>query len=525
MASGKVWGAALIVALASTPAYVASPTRGQSIASGVVFEDRNGNGVRDKGERGVSGVRVTHMRGFTRTDSQGRWRLPATEDTIFSVVKPRGWMTPVNADQVPQFFYIHKPAGSPASKFPGVPPTGPLPESIDFPLVRNKEPDRFSALFFGDTQPRDLREVDYLSRSVIEPLIGNREHKFGVTLGDVVFDDLSVTAPLVKAIGLIGIPWYYVIGNHDINLDAPDDVRSDESFERAFGPPFYAFDYGPTHFVVLDNVYWVGAKGEQRGSYHAELGKQQLEWLRQDLEQVPPNQLVVVMMHIPLNDLVEKEAVFRLLEKRPYALSVSAHAHFQEHRFFTEKDGWRGSKPHHHLVTVTTCGSWWSGAPDARGVPHTTMRDGAPNGYAVFTFDGNQYEIGFRAAGRPASYQMNIIAPSALALADVKGTKVYVNVFGGNEKSVVEMKFADGPWIPMRKVLEPDPEYRVVFERETTLVPPYRALPAPMDSPHLWRSALQQVDKSGVYPVHVRTTDMFGQTATATRAIRIGDGR
>ncbi|MFO0892090.1 MAG: calcineurin-like phosphoesterase C-terminal domain-containing protein [Isosphaeraceae bacterium] len=38
--------------------------------------------------------------------------------------------------------------------------------------------------------------------------------------------------------------------------------------------------------------------------------------------------------------------------------------------------------------------------------PHTTMGD-APNGYSIFTFDGNHYEIEFRPASRPKDYQMN----------------------------------------------------------------------------------------------------------------------
>ncbi len=41
-------------------------------------------------------------------------------------------------------------------------------------------------------------------------------------------------------------------------------------------------------------------------------------------------------------------------------------------------------------------------APDEKGIPHTTMRDGALNGYSVFTFDGQKYDIEFHApAGRP----------------------------------------------------------------------------------------------------------------------------
>ena len=43
------------------------------------------------------------------------------------------------------------------------------------------------------------------------------------------------------------------------------------------------------------------------------------------------------------------------------------------------------------------------GAPDERGIPHTTMRDGAPNGYSIFTFDGHKYDIEFRAAAPPAT--------------------------------------------------------------------------------------------------------------------------
>ncbi|MCO5295994.1 MAG: calcineurin-like phosphoesterase family protein [Fimbriimonadaceae bacterium] len=498
----------------------------QSMATGVVFEDRNANGVRDRGEPGLVGVRVTNRVGFTRTDREGRWQLPVDDDTIFSVIKPRGWITPIDKNGLPKFYRIHKPAGSPAFKFAGVAPTGALPASIDFPLRRHRESSKFSALFFGDTQPRDLREVDYIFRSIVDPLIGEREHAFGVTLGDIVFDDLSVTQPLVEAIGRIGIPWYYVIGNHDLNLDAADDAHSDEFFESVFGPSYYAFDYGPTHFVVLDDVFWSGPNpvANVRGSYKAALGPVQLEWFRRDLEQVSPDQLVVVMMHIPLNELEEKDAVFRILETRPYALSVSAHTHFQEHRFFTAKEGWRGAKPHHHVVNVTACGSWWSGAPDPFGVPHTTMRGGAPNGYAIFRFDGNEYAIEFRAAGRPADYQMHIIAPDALLASETRGTTVYANVFGGSEFSVVEMKFADGPWIPMRKVLVEDPDYVAMFKRDASLLPPYRALPAPIPSPHLWKSALPKVESAGVYPIHVRTTDMFGQTYLGTRIVRIDAG-
>src|SRR5690606_14738715 len=80
-------------------------------AQGRVFEDRNGNGIRDARERGLSGVLVSNGIDVTRTDAEGRWRLPAEDDCVFFVIKPRGWMTPLSEDQLPRFHYIHKPKG------------------------------------------------------------------------------------------------------------------------------------------------------------------------------------------------------------------------------------------------------------------------------------------------------------------------------------------------------------------------------------------------------------------------------
>ena len=103
-------------------------------ARGYVFEDLNRNGVRDQGERGLPRILVSNQREVTVTKKDGSWELPASDDTIFFVVKPSGWMTPVNHHNLPRFYYIHKPKGSPNLKFEGVKPTGPLPASIDFPL-------------------------------------------------------------------------------------------------------------------------------------------------------------------------------------------------------------------------------------------------------------------------------------------------------------------------------------------------------------------------------------------------------
>ncbi len=492
----------------------------QATATGFVFHDRNGNGRRDAGEEGLAGIVVSNQREVVKTDRSGAWKLPAADDTTFFVVKPSGWATPTDENGVPRFYYTHKPNGSPKSRYPGVSPTGPLPRSIDFPLRPRKESDQFKVILFADTQPLSETEVGYVANDVVAELVGT-DAAFGVTLGDIVFDRLNLLPPVVQAIGRVGIPWYYVIGNHDTNQDANEDKYSDETFERLFGPNYYSFDYGRTHFLVLDDINWVGS---QNGYYKAGLGAEQVAWIERDLAMVPKDRVVVVLMHIPITSLPEAERIqlFRVLQERPKVWSFSGHEHYAEHRFIGESLGWRGKEPHHHVVCATVSGSWWSGVPDITGIPHTTMRDGAPNGYSILHVARDSVSLDFKAARRPAAYQMHIQLPESVALADAAGTNVYVNVFNGSERCVVEMRCGGGEWVKLEKALLEDPAYVAAVEAEAAIQGlTFKKLPRPMKSPHLWVGKLPAGLKRGMNFVDVRVTNVYGRRYEATRAIRL----
>ncbi len=520
-----------LIALVATAVGVAAPAlymkatapQPAPMAKGYVFEDLNKNGKRDSGEKGLAGIRVSNQKQIVLTNKDGMWQLPHDDDTTFFVIKPRGWMTPINREKLPRFFYTHKPAGSPNLRFGGVAPTGPLPASIDFPLHKQAEPEEFKALFFGDTQSRNLREIDYLVQGMISKMSADGA-MFGVTLGDILFDNLAIFQEHNEAIALLGIPWYNVLGNHDINFDATSDKQSDETFEKFYGPNYYSFEYGKVHFVVLDNVDWQhgSTREDGRGKYEAGLGTQQMAWLRENLSMVPKDRLVVLMMHIPIQELKEKTQVMQLLSERPYSLSVSAHTHTHEHRFMGPADGFTGSRPHHHVVNVTACGSWWRGTPDEYGIPHSTMRDGAPRGYSIFSFDGHQYTIQFRASHRPAGYQMAIYAPSELASAEVAQQEIVANVFSGSSRNKVEMRVGDsGAWVPMTQADRVDPAFQAMFERDKALERPFLPLPEPAKSTHLWVGKLPSKLSPGYHPIHVRSTDMFGQVTLGSRGILV----
>lgn len=495
-----------------------------NIATGLVFIDSNNDGRFDRGDKRFAGIRVSNGRDIVKTDGSGRYRIPVDDDDIIFVIKPRGYRTPLSADNLPEFYYIHKPDGSPDSKFAGVPPTGPLPASIDFALYKQEEPDEFKAVLFGDPQPRDQKEVDYINHDVIEGLIGT-DASFGVTLGDIVFDDLKIFDPLNKSIALIGIPWYNVIGNHDLNMDARHDHQSDETFESIYGPSYYSFEYGQVHFVVLDNVEWFVPEGATQGKYVGGIGAEQMEFVRQDLELIPKEQMVVLLMHIPLNNVGNHQELFRLIEERPLCISISGHTHTHEHRFFTNEDGWRGPKPHHHIVNVTVSGSWWSGLPDDRGIPHATMTDGAPNGHSILSFKGGSYQLDYLPAGRPADDQMYIHLPEAIPLGDLSRAAATVNVYNGSEKTVVEMRIrGDNAWSDMKYTPKIDPHFQAIYDAEEKMAeqgPLWRKLSKPKPSTHLWSATLPEGIGPGTHCLEVQATDRNGRTFHAERVFRV----
>ncbi|MCL4786409.1 MAG: calcineurin-like phosphoesterase C-terminal domain-containing protein [Verrucomicrobia bacterium] len=510
----------------------AQPTHAQ----GTVFHDRTGDGRRRPGDPGLAGVAVSNGREVALTDEQGRWRLAVDEDaTSFFVIKPRGWRTRLSAHNLPRGYYHHQPAGSPQQLYPGIAPTGPLPESIDFGLTPQAESDRFKAIICGDPQPRNAVEVGYLAQTVVPELRGT-DAAFGVSLGDIAFDNLHTLEPLSEAFGLIGIPWHNVLGNHDLNFDAPDNRHANETFRRVFGPTWYAFNHGPVHFIVLNNIEWLGSDPQQpqaSGNYRGGLGTRQLEFVAQDLKHVPAEQLVVVFLHIPLHrgfDPIprgltrDRQELYRLLENRPRTLSFSAHTHWHGHRFIGAEDGWGGAQPHHHLITGTLCGSWFGGAPDERGIPHATMSDGTPRGYLELRFDGQRYSMaGYKSLGRPWEYQMHIDLPPEIPLAQVAQTAVTVNVFNGSERSTVRWRCGSGhTWQPLQKVEAADPRFVRLRERDQNLQPPYRGLPQPMaNCLHLWRGSLPENLPAGTHLLEVVAEDMFGNTHRGSQPIRV----
>ena len=543
-----VWLLFMGAALGSLPAWAAT-------ARGTVFEDRNGDGQQQADEPGLANVLVSNGFEVVTTDADGRYEVAIDDEQghVF-VTKPSGYATPVNAFQIPQFYYLHQPAGSPAGlRFPGLAPTGPLPESINFPLQRVAEPDSYSAVLLSDTQPQTQAELDYVRDDVIAELIGT-DARFGMTMGDILFDDLSMFPRYLSIIAQLGIPWYNVPGNHEMNLLAADDAYSLETFKRYFGPPYYSFDYGKVHYVVLDNIDYRGngasdpADYRGSGGYEAKISERQLRWLENDLAAVPEDRLVFLAMHSPLktytgdrpsSNTTNRKALFKLLSGREHLYAVAGHTHTNEHHYFGKADGFEGPGEFHHHVLGTVSGSWWSGPMDERGIAVAEQRDGTPNGYHLLDIDGNALSVRFRAAGRAPDYQLRIVFDShfyqhtpvgrrdvrhgallagSISEDQVHSTRVLVNLFDGGPKSKLMMTVGAGEPVEMKPVREFDPHTKELFDRFRDQKKPWvEALP----SSHLWAADLPKSLSAGTFTVSVQATDDFGQVHHAHRILEV----
>ena len=539
------------VALLAIGTAVLAPAAVAEKAGGRVFEDLNGNGQLDSGEPGIADVRVSNGRDVVRTDSTGTYELKVDGEAVIFITKPRGFKPRVNGHQLPQFYYIHQPEGSPAGlRYPGIEPTGPLPESVNFPLQRGEVPRRFEAILISDPQPQTDSELDYIRDDLLPELL-DIQARFGMTMGDILFDDLSMFSRYNALIAQIGIPWYNVPGNHELNFEAADDRYALETFKRYYGPPYYSFEVGDALFVVLDNIEYQGNgqsdPGDIRGDggYVARLGKRQLDWLEKELSFVPDDRLIFLAMHAPLDSyvfdspMVDRRALFRLLSGRPNLYAVAGHTHTTEHHYFDSEDGFSGPGAFHHHVLTTVSGSWWSGPFDPRGVPTTDQRDGTPNGYHVLTVDGTDVSMRYKAAGFPEDYQMRIVYDVAhhglgkdgmrdfrtgelfdgrFTVDQVPAAEILVNLFDGGPKSVVEFRIDDGPYLPMKQVSRPDPYMVETFARNKDTVKSWLSA---TPSSHVFSADVPDDLSPGTYRVSVQATDEFGRQHHAHSILEI----
>lgn len=348
-------------------------------------------GVVRSGGRPLRDLSVTDGYSVVRTAGDGTFELTSSSLASFvSLCLPAGYRIPRNPTGTARFY---------------VPLDFSRPEmTAEFdlePLAASDENHMFFLL--ADPQTQDLEETGML-RSQTAPdlrVVAERSGMecFGVGCGDIMYDRLELFPEWEQAVQEMGIPFFQVVGNHDLDQDVWGDHLSTQTFRSRFGPEYYSFDRGAVHYVVLDDVFW------HSQGYIGYLTENQLAWLAADLHYVERGRTVVVLLHIPLlssryrrtgyssphpsTSVANRDALYELLS--PYRAHVlSGHTHESEHVF----EG--GVEEHIH---GTVCGAWWTGP---------ICYDGTPNGYAVYEVKGEELRWTYKATGFGFEHQMRL---------------------------------------------------------------------------------------------------------------------
>lgn len=437
--AASLLGCAAHAQSATTPFFAKIDVRRDGHASsktiaGVVFDDANRNGRLDADEQGVAGVKVSNSLDVVVTDKAGRYALPVRPDMAVFVIQPSGWRVPTDARWIPQFAYQHKPKGSPkALRYGGLPPTGPLPVSINFPIIPTETGQTFECAVLGDIQPASNIEVGYVRDSLVRELANApRKPACLLAVGDIVSDDLNLLPRTAEVMGVLGVPQWWVQGNHDYDHDADHDVDSSDTWRRSYGPNNYAFEMGEALFIVLDNVSFPCGEDPDEArerpfckqywkTYNGRLLPDQMTFIANVLQATDPKKLVVFAAHIPFAGFDNAESqphqtdnmdkLYALVKGRP-ALSLTGHSHTLENLAAGDSmAGWKeaigvSTIPFRHLVAGAVAGDWWGGDYDIDGTPMSIQGDGSPRGYVDFAVKGTDYTLDYRASGLPRDRAM-----------------------------------------------------------------------------------------------------------------------
>lgn len=131
----------------------------------------------------------------------------------------------------------------------------------------------------------------------------NEKAAFIIHTGDICYKPGLKNHISLMNTANMNIPVFYCIGNHDL----VQGKSGEEYFESLYGPTYYSFDTGNTHYIVTPMP-----SGDHAPSYTRE---QVYSWLKNDLEKVRKGQSVVIFNH----DLLDQTGLFRFgLNKDEY---------------------------------------------------------------------------------------------------------------------------------------------------------------------------------------------------------------
>ena len=448
--------------------------------------DFNGK-VADAEGRGIAGVVVNDGYSFTRTDARGAWTLKTdtTRSKFVSISVPADYALPQQDGLACGYYVPVRTLAKEGGKH-------------DFVLEKRRESeDDFYYIAVSDPQVRtdsDMKrwrqETVPDLKEVIDSLKQTRE-VVGMTLGDLVFDNMTLYEEYKTSVKNTGATFFQCIGNHDFdkryqdlhNMAAGTPVYGEMRFNSFFGPTDYSFNIGKAHVVTMKNLNYVG-----KTRYIECMTGDQIAWLKKDLSYVPKGSLVILNMHAAAWNSVSAGGNIRNAGELQEALKdYNVHV-FCGHTHFCQNNEVSDNLYEHNIGAA--CGAWWAG---------WVNQCGAPNGYMVVDVQGDSLKWHYKGTRRDFSYQFRLYGKGEFK---TQSSFVVANVWDWDSACRV-VWYQDGkPMGDMEQFTDSDQE------RSTQMKPGSKA---PLTD-HLFRA----MPADGAKEVKVELTNRFGETYTQT---------
>ena len=263
------------------------------------------------GGKGMGGVVVSDGLNCVKTDVNGAFTLPGHEKAHFVTVSiPAGYRPKVR-------HYLKVEEGKTQYDFELLPWARSAGDTIRF-------------IHFSDTEQASGSLIwaengrDYANAVGAAAIIHS---------GDICYrNGLKYHAENVNPEKL-GMPIYYTNGNHDLLKDDPAGF-GEKTFEELFGPPFYSWNAGKLHIVMLPVPY-----GDAKTGYKT---VEVARWLKNDLEMKDPEQALIMVTHFVNgtdNDLIYGGGTDCPVDMSQYGLICIIYGHHHDWMYSTYKNG------------------------------------------------------------------------------------------------------------------------------------------------------------------------------------------
>lgn len=369
---------------------------------GKITEDKTGEPIQ----------KVVVSDGFTATttDKNGIYQLARNKDSkfVFYSIPSKFEInikegTPIFFDEIPSYYDIYRK---------------------DFVLKKlEKETDNsFTLICMADPQVKNSSDIIRFEKETLQDIKQNfndHENIYAITLGDVVHDKPEFLEQMKNLMNNTGITFFQTIGNHDHNEEASNDSEAILNFENIFGPVNYSFNRGDAHIVVMDNVLYSGKQ-----NYSTGFTSSQINWLKENLEYVSKDKLLIICVHIPLryqSNIQYYREFYGLIEQFNEVHIMTGHTHYNQN-YINHQTG-----VYEHIHGAA-CGSWWTSIINS---------DGTPNGYGVYEVEDNSIvNWYYKSTFFDKDYQIRYYPP--FSFGDDSG-EIIANVWNGDDDWKIEL--------------------------------------------------------------------------------------